>query len=80
MKDPFYDQESEDKETKKEIDAKQIKQKQQYTKRVIVHPSFQNISFSQSEKMMAKMDQGEAIIRPSSKVLVIFLCRILRHT
>lgn len=39
-----------------------------YIKRVIVHPSFHNISFKECEKLMAGMDQGEVIIRPSSKV------------
>lgn len=37
-------------------------------KRVIVHPAFHNISFSEAEKIMANMEQGEVIIRPSSKV------------
>lgn len=38
-----------------------------YIKRVIAHPSFHNISFKQAEKMMETMDQGDVIIRPSSK-------------
>lgn len=36
-------------------------------KRVIVHPSFHNISFAEAEKLMQTMKQGEAIVRPSSK-------------
>uniref|UniRef100_A0A803TLP2 SPT6 homolog, histone chaperone and transcription elongation factor n=1 Tax=Anolis carolinensis TaxID=28377 RepID=A0A803TLP2_ANOCA len=38
-----------------------------YIKRVIAHPSFHNINFKQAEKMMESMDQGDVIIRPSSK-------------
>jgi 3-dehydroquinate synthetase len=34
---------------------------------VIAHPSFHNINFKQAEKMMESMDQGDVIIRPSSK-------------
>ena len=36
--------------------------------RVIVHPSFKNCSFDEAEKALSKMDQGETIFRPSSKV------------
>ena len=39
-----------------------------YIKRVIVHPAFLNASFKEAEKELAKMDLGEAIFRPSSKV------------
>uniref|UniRef100_A0A674GYP5 Transcription elongation factor SPT6 n=1 Tax=Taeniopygia guttata TaxID=59729 RepID=A0A674GYP5_TAEGU len=42
-------------------------QRTTYIKRVIAHPSFHNISFKQAEKMMETMDQGDVIIRPSSK-------------
>ena len=37
-------------------------------KRVIVHPSFINASFSEVEKCLQSMDQGDAVFRPSSKV------------
>ena len=37
-------------------------------KRVIVHPVFQNIAFKDAEKKLAGMEQGECIVRPSSKV------------
>ena len=37
-------------------------------KRVIVHPAFKNISFKEAERLLAEMDQGECIVRPSSKV------------
>lgn len=45
-----------------------MKQQHAYIKRVIVHPSFHNISFKEAEKLMANLDQGECIVRPSSKV------------
>lgn len=67
QKDPFYDTESEEKDRQVEEDAKKVKQRQTYVKRVIVHPSFHNISFSESEKLLQSMKQGDAIIRPSSK-------------
>lgn len=37
-------------------------------KRVIVHPSFHNITFKDAEKLLINMDLGEVVIRPSSKV------------
>ena len=37
-------------------------------KRVIVHPSFMNVSFIEAHNILSKMEQGEAIFRPSSKV------------
>ena len=40
----------------------------EYVKRVIVHPAFKNISFKEAERMLAEMDQGECVVRPSSKV------------
>lgn len=67
-KDPFYDNESEERDIKNEEDAKKLKQRQTYIKRVIVHPSFHNISFKEAERLMDQMDQGEVIVRPSSKV------------
>ncbi|KAL3272900.1 hypothetical protein HHI36_014360 [Cryptolaemus montrouzieri] len=66
-RDPYYDQEKENKDLKTEADIKMNKQRQTYVKRVIVHPAFHNISFMEAEKCMANMDQGEVIIRPSSK-------------
>ncbi|XP_034935114.1 transcription elongation factor SPT6-like [Chelonus insularis] len=66
-KDSFYDTEEEQKDIKREEDIKKIKQRQTYVKRVIVHPSFYNISFGEAEKRMKTMKLGEVIIRPSSK-------------
>ncbi|XP_029678136.1 transcription elongation factor SPT6 isoform X2 [Formica exsecta] len=67
QRDPFYDTETEQKDMKVEEDAKKAKQRQIYVKRVIVHPSFHNISFAETVKLMQTMKQGEAIVRPSSK-------------
>jgi transcription elongation factor SPT6 len=47
-----------------------MKHRQTYVKRVIVHPSFRNISFAEAEVLMNTMDQGDAIVRPSSKVSI----------
>ncbi|XP_047532967.1 transcription elongation factor SPT6 isoform X2 [Vanessa atalanta] len=66
-KDPYYDQESEEKDVRKDTEAKQTKERLQYVKRVIVHPAFHNISFAEAEKLMENMAQGEVIVRPSSK-------------
>jgi len=40
----------------------------EFVKRVIAHPSFHNVSYKVAETMLSSMDQGEVIIRPSSKV------------
>jgi transcription elongation factor SPT6 len=45
-----------------------MKQRQTYIKRVIVHPAFHNISYTEAEKLMTNMEQGEVVVRPSSKV------------
>ncbi|XP_018906474.2 transcription elongation factor SPT6 isoform X2 [Bemisia tabaci] len=66
-KDPFYDLEAEMKDKKTEDDAKQQKKRQTYIKRVIVHPSFHNISYKEAEALMASMEPGEVIVRPSSQ-------------
>lgn len=66
-KDDYYDQDQEELDLKKEVDSKKVKTRQQYTKRVIVHPAFQNISYAEAVKLLKTMDQGEVIIRPSSK-------------
>ncbi|XP_059829258.1 transcription elongation factor SPT6 [Hypanus sabinus] len=66
-KDTYYDFDSEAADHKVEEDAKKKQQRTTYIKRVIVHPSFHNINFKQAEKMMETMDQGDVIIRPSSK-------------
>ncbi|XP_015435496.1 PREDICTED: transcription elongation factor SPT6-like [Dufourea novaeangliae] len=67
QRDVYYDAEAEERDTKTEEDAKKVQQRQTYVKRVIIHPSFHNVSFAEAEKLMQTMKQGEAIIRPSSK-------------
>ncbi|XP_053983538.1 transcription elongation factor SPT6-like isoform X1 [Hylaeus volcanicus] len=67
QRDPYYDTDAEQKDLKVEEETKKAKQRQTYVKRVIVHPSFHNISFTEAEKLMQTMKQGEAIVRPSSK-------------
>ncbi|KOC62723.1 Transcription elongation factor SPT6 [Habropoda laboriosa] len=67
QKDVYYDAEAEEKDMKTEEEAKKAQQRQTYVKRVIIHPSFHNVSFAEVEKLMQTMKQGEAIIRPSSK-------------
>lgn len=66
-RDAFYDYELEEKDTRKENEQKQVRSKQQYVKRVIIHPSFHNKSYAEVVKIMENMDQGEVIVRPSSK-------------
>lgn len=66
-KDAFYDTTAEEKDTKKEEDTKKQKERTQYMKRVIVHPAFQNTSYAEALKIMATKEQGDVLIRPSSK-------------
>lgn len=66
-KDEYYDQEAEDAEMKKESDAKKVRSQQQYTKRVIAHPAFRNISYAGAIKELKNASQGDVIVRPSSK-------------
>ncbi|XP_023303515.2 transcription elongation factor SPT6 [Lucilia cuprina] len=66
-RDAFYDYEQEEKDNAKETDQKQVRSKQQYVKRVIIHPSFHNKSYAEVLKIMESMDQGEVVVRPSSK-------------
>ncbi|XP_071546473.1 transcription elongation factor SPT6 [Panulirus ornatus] len=65
-KDPYYDYEAEEKDVS--VDRKKNeKKKTQYQKRVIAHPSFRNIDYNEAEKVMQQLEQGDVIIRPSSK-------------
>uniref|UniRef100_A0A2M3YZ36 Transcription elongation factor SPT6 n=1 Tax=Anopheles braziliensis TaxID=58242 RepID=A0A2M3YZ36_9DIPT len=66
-KDQCYDQEAEEQDTQKEADSKKQQARQQYVKRVIVHPSFHNISYTEALKLLEGLDQGDVIVRPSSK-------------
>ncbi|XP_077089367.1 transcription elongation factor SPT6 isoform X2 [Siphateles boraxobius] len=66
-KDTYYDFDAETDDVKQEEELKKKQQRTTYIKRVIAHPSFHNINFKQAEKMMESMDQGDVVIRPSSK-------------
>uniref|UniRef100_A0A336LY91 Transcription elongation factor SPT6 n=1 Tax=Culicoides sonorensis TaxID=179676 RepID=A0A336LY91_CULSO len=66
-KDQYYDQPAEDRDLKREEDSKKQKDRQMYIKRVIAHPAFYNKSYSEALKIMATKEQGDVIIRPSSK-------------
>ena len=55
-------------EKSKEEEKKKQQARQTYVKRVIAHPSFHNVDFKTSEKLLAAMEQGDVVIRPSSKV------------
>jgi transcription elongation factor SPT6 len=66
-KDQFYDFETE-MQMKQERQAKAKRAtRRPYCKRVIVHPAFENIDCKTCEKKLAEMEQGHAIIRPSSQ-------------
>lgn len=66
-KDTYYDFDLETEHVKAEEELKKKQHRTTYIKRVIAHPSFHNINFKQAEKMMESMDQGDVVIRPSSK-------------
>ena len=67
QRDAYYDTEVEKKEKEKETIKAQAKKGPAYIKRVITHSSFHNISYNQAERLLTNMDQGDCIIRPSSK-------------
>ncbi|KRX88353.1 Transcription elongation factor SPT6 [Trichinella pseudospiralis] len=66
-RDNHYDFKSEEEDRKKEETARMMKNDDQIYKRVIAHPSFRNCTCSEAEALLDKMDEGDAIIRPSSK-------------
>lgn len=66
-KDEYYDYDAE-KRAKQELEAKSKRAaRRPYCKRVIVHPAFENIDCKTCEKKLQGMEQGHAIIRPSSQ-------------
>merc|ERR1719422_2095562 len=67
QRDAYYDTELEEKDKEKSTVQAQAKKGSTYIRRVITHSSFHNISYKEAEKMLATMDQGDCIIRPSSK-------------
>jgi len=65
--DDFYDYDAEVDDKNKLEQKNKENNRTAYIKRVIAHPSFHNIDFKRAEQLMMNMDNGEAIIRPSSK-------------
>ncbi|CAL4068292.1 unnamed protein product [Meganyctiphanes norvegica] len=66
QKDAYYDHSLEEKDLN--VNKSKIeKKKSTYQKRVIAHAGFRNIDFNDAEKTMINSEQGEVIIRPSSK-------------
>ena len=66
-RDAYYDEKAEQADDDKRREKKKRETGSTYIRRVIVHPAFQNISFKEAEKLLKDMDQGDTIIRPSSK-------------
>ena len=66
-RDAYYDEKTEKEDREKERDKLKAKAGSTYIRRVIVHPAFKNISYKEGEKLLKEMDQGDTIIRPSSK-------------
>ncbi|XP_064612097.1 transcription elongation factor SPT6-like [Liolophura sinensis] len=66
-RDDYYDADLEMSQIQHEEEKKKQQARQTYVKRVIAHPSFHNIAYKDCEKLMADMEQGDVIIRPSSK-------------
>ena len=67
QRDSYYDDKAEQDDKSKEEGQAKAKKGSTYIKRVITHTSFHNISYKEAESMLAKMDTGDCIIRPSSK-------------
>ncbi|KAK7079180.1 Transcription elongation factor SPT6 [Halocaridina rubra] len=65
-KDPYYDHALEEEDMVSDSQKKE-KRRTQYQKRVIAHPAFRNIDYNEAEKVMQQLEQGDVIIRPSSK-------------
>jgi len=67
QKDIFYDYDVQDEIKKRDDEKRKQHTRQTYIKRVIAHPSFHNVDYKTCEKLIDTMDQGDVIIRPSSK-------------
>ncbi|VDN09930.1 unnamed protein product, partial [Dibothriocephalus latus] len=71
-KDPFYDYEAEEAEVRKEETEKEKAKAtahQAYINRLIFHPNFKNISYSQLVAMEPQLEVGAIVIRPSRQIL-----------
>ena len=67
-RDPHFDRTRETEARRAAEARRQSKQRShKYTKRVIVHPQFRNVSYDGCLQLMRNMELGEVLIRPSSK-------------
>ena len=57
-----------------------LKQKVPYIKRVIAHENFQNVNFQEAVLRLNLKDQGDCIIRPSSKGHDHLMASCKKHT
>lgn len=67
QKDTYYDYDTEVSDKQKETEVRKAKARQSFVRRVIAHPSFKNVTYQEAETLLNSMDQGDVIIRPSSK-------------
>ncbi|EDV22209.1 uncharacterized protein TRIADDRAFT_59208 [Trichoplax adhaerens] len=65
-KDNYYDTEIEKADMEEDV-KKTKKQQIPYIKRIIVHPSFHNISYKDAVEKLSHLDNGDAVFRPSRK-------------
>ncbi|KAK0416608.1 hypothetical protein QR680_012588 [Steinernema hermaphroditum] len=66
--DMYFDRQACDEDEEAERRSKQRKTTHSnFVKRVISHQAFHNVSFKDAERILQDLNQGEAIIRPSSK-------------
>ncbi|GMS90041.1 hypothetical protein PENTCL1PPCAC_12216, partial [Pristionchus entomophagus] len=69
-KDSHWDDDAEQADKRGDEEAADRKKQSaanQFVKRVISHPNFHNVTYKDAERMLSKLEQGDAIIRPSSK-------------
>ena len=66
LKDKFYDY-NRDKDDSKDQLLSSKEKINNYIKRVLVHPKFKNISYTDSLPLLAKINIGDCLIRPSSR-------------
>uniref|UniRef100_A0A183IH13 SH2_2 domain-containing protein n=1 Tax=Soboliphyme baturini TaxID=241478 RepID=A0A183IH13_9BILA len=65
-KDYYYDFKAEE-EDRREDEAVKAAKEQYYVKRVVAHPCFRNCTFKETQALLTNMEQGDVIVRPSSK-------------
>lgn len=65
MKDTYYDTAEQINDMKTQNKVKQVIQN--FTKRVVIHPKFKNVTYNESLPILQKLTIGDCIIRPSSR-------------